>query len=68
MNSGKHSFLPLTRLEHHQNDTHFEAAFDVERTPSSASVSSYNTGDIHNTYELKLIVNRTITLFNYYTV
>lgn len=27
---GKHSYLPLTRLDHRQHDAEFEAAFDVE--------------------------------------
>ena len=29
--SSKHSFLPLTRLDHHQQNPEFETAFDAER-------------------------------------
>ena len=35
----KHSFLPLTRLDHNQLDPEFENAFDAERVLSSVTVS-----------------------------
>ena len=38
VNRGKHSFLPLTRLDHRQHDAEFEAAFDVEYIHKNAPV------------------------------
>ena len=35
----KHSFLPLTRLDHNQRDSEFENAFDAERVLSAVTVS-----------------------------
>ena len=45
MTRGKHSFLPLTRLDHRQYDAEFEAAFDVKHVHGSVPVSimEYNS-------------------------
>ena len=48
VNRGKHSFLPLTRLDHRQHDAEFEAAFDVEYTHKSAPVSILLTSLSHS--------------------